>query len=169
LRLKGDITSSSELLKEFLDRPDIATQLKSHSILGLLYLSQAANDTYNLDFSSASKRAKTWIPLNTNATEKQLDVIWNQIHSAGRILRGQGHFDTACIFFERCLQMEPLSKPRRHLALSHLADTYVEVDYLRRQNNSLPYAGELLSKAQSLIRAEIESLRCHPHATQRSK
>ncbi|MCJ1422368.1 hypothetical protein MMC29_000248 [Sticta canariensis] len=168
LRLRGDIAGSNELLEKFLDRSDMAAQLKSHSILGLLHLSQAANDTYNLDFSSASERAKMWSPLNTDATEKQLDVVWSQIHTAGRILRGQGHFDTACLFFERCLQMEPLRKSRRHLALSHLADTYIEVDYLRRQDNSL-YTGESLSKAQNLIRPEIECLRSHAQAAQHSK
>ncbi|KAF2020325.1 hypothetical protein BU24DRAFT_387615 [Aaosphaeria arxii CBS 175.79] len=159
LRLRGDIASSNELLKEFLDRADITAQLKSHSILGLLHLSQAANDTYNLDFSSASKRAKMWIPSNIDVTEKQLDVVWNQIHCAGRILRGQGQFETASVFFERCLHMEPLRKSKRHLAMSHLADTYVEVDYLRRQNSISPYAGELLSKAQRLIKTEIEENR----------
>ncbi|KAE9965479.1 hypothetical protein EG327_000466 [Venturia inaequalis] len=62
LRLDGNIAGSNELLEEFLNRSDIATQLKSHSILGLLHLSHAANDTYNLDFLSASKRAKIYIP-----------------------------------------------------------------------------------------------------------
>lgn len=166
LRLKGDITGSNQLLQEFLDRSDMTTRLKSHSILGLLHLSQAANHAYNLDFSSANKEAKMWIPINSDATEKQLDVVWSQIHSAGRILRGQGHFDTAYLFFERCLQMEPLRESRRHLALSHLVDTYIEVDYLRRRDIHSPYAGELLDKAEKLIRPEIEYLRSH---TQRSK
>lgn len=161
LRLKGDITGSKKLLQEFLDRPDMATRLKSHSILGLLHLSQAANFAYNLDFSSASKEAKMWIPSNSDATQKQLDVVWSQIHSAGRILRGQGQFDTACLFFERCLQMEPLHTTRRHLALFHLVDTYIEVDYLRRRDTHSLYAGELLSKAENLIEPEIEYLRSH--------
>ncbi|OCL13670.1 hypothetical protein AOQ84DRAFT_282637 [Glonium stellatum] len=65
--------------------------------------------------------------------------------------------------------MEPFRQLRRHLAISHLADTYIEVDYLRRQNNNSSYAGGLLSKAQRLIKSEIESLRSHPQAAQRSK
>lgn len=166
LRLKGDIIGSKKLLQEFLDRSDMATRLKSHSILGLLHLSQAANYAYNLDFSSASKEAKMWIPPNSDATQKQLDVVWSQIHSAGRILRGQGQFNTACLFFERCLQLESLHTPRRHLALSHLVDTYIEVDYLRRRDTHSLYAGELLSKAEILIAPEIEYLRSH---AQRSK
>jgi tetratricopeptide (TPR) repeat protein len=166
LRLKGDIIGSNKLLQEFLDRSDMATRLKSHFILGLLHLSQAANHAYNLDFSSASKEVKMWIPPNSDATQKQLDVVWSQIHSAGRILRGQGQFNTACFFFERCLQMESLHTPRRYLALSHLVDTYIEVDYLRRRDTHSIYAGELLSKAENLIAPEIKYLKSH---AQRSK
>ncbi|KAI9652869.1 MAG: hypothetical protein M1821_007787 [Bathelium mastoideum] len=159
LRLRGDITGSNKLLQEFLNRADIATRLQSHSILGLLHLSQATNHAYNFDFFLANKEAKMWMPTESDGTEKQLDVIWNQIHSAGRILKGQGHFQTACLFFERCLQREPLRESQRHLALAHLADTYIEVDFLQRREIHSQSAGELLDRVEKLIRPEIENLR----------
>ncbi|KAH8692571.1 hypothetical protein GQ44DRAFT_733996 [Phaeosphaeriaceae sp. PMI808] len=159
LRLRGDITGSNKLLQEFLNRADIPTRLQSHSILGLLHLSQATNHAYNFDFLSANKEAKMWMPTESDGTEKQLDVIWSQIHSAGRILKGQGHFQTACLFFERCLQREPLRESKRYLALAHLADTYVEVDFLQRREIHSQSVGELLDRAEKLIRPEIENLR----------
>jgi hypothetical protein len=159
LRLKGDITGSNQLLREFLDRSDIAKRLQLHSILGLLHLSQATNHAYSFDLSSANKEAKMWIPTESYGTEKQLDVVWSQTHSTGRVLRGQGHFQTACLFFERCLQREPLRESKRHLALSHLVDTYIEVDYLQRREIYSHSARELLDNAEKLIRPEIENLR----------
>lgn len=166
LRLKGDITGSNKLLQEFLDQADIATRLQSHSILGLLHLSQATNHAYNFDFLLADKEAKMWMPTEVDGTKKQLDVIWSQIHSVGRILRGQGHFQTACHFFERCIQGEPLRESKRHLALAHLVDTYIEVDYLQRREIHSKSTGELLDRAEKLIRPEIENLRSR---TPRSK
>lgn len=157
LRLKGDIAGSHRLLREFLNRPDTASRLKSSSVLGLLHISQATNYAYKFDFTLADKEAQKWIPLS-NATDQHIDVVWNQIHSAGRILRGQGHFVTACQFFEHCLEMQPLRESKRYLALSQLVDTYIEVDYLqcRRADH---YAREMLAKAENLVRPEIEQLR----------
>jgi tetratricopeptide (TPR) repeat protein len=154
LRLKGDIAGSNRLLQEFLNCSD-ASRLKSSSVLGLLHLSQATNYAYKFDFTSANNEAKRWVP--SNATEQQLDVVWNQIHSAGRIVRGQGHFVTACQFFERCLEIQPLRESKRYLALSHLVDTYIEVDYLQYRRTG-HHAG-MLAKAENLVRPEIEHLR----------
>jgi tetratricopeptide (TPR) repeat protein len=159
LCLKGDITGSNKLLQEFLDRADIATRLQSHSILELLHLSQATNHAYNFDFLLANKEAKMWMPTESDGTEKQLDVVWSQIHSAGRILRGQGQFQTACLFFERSLQREPLRESKRHLALAHPVDTYIEVDFLQRCEIYSQSTGELLDRAEKLIRPEMENLR----------
>lgn len=131
LRLTGDIADSNNLLREFFNRSDMVSRLKSSPVLGYLYLSRAANHVYNFDFASADKEAQRWIPLPLNVTEQQLDVVWNQICSAGRISRGQGHFVTTYQFFESCLEMQPLRGSKRYLALSNLVDTYVEVDYLR--------------------------------------
>ncbi|MCJ1360517.1 MAG: hypothetical protein MMC33_010525, partial [Icmadophila ericetorum] len=117
LRLRGDITGSNKLLQEFLNRADIPTRLQSHSILGLLHLSQATNHAYNFDFLSANKEAKMWMPTESDGTEKQLDVIWSQIHSAGRILKGQGHFQTAPEI-ENLRSRAPRSKGYRRLLLS---------------------------------------------------
>jgi tetratricopeptide (TPR) repeat protein len=164
MRLQGDIADSSRLLEEFLNRPNTSSRLESSSVHGLLHLSQAANYAYKFDFISADKQARQWNP-QPSRMEQQLDVVWGQIHSAGKILRGQANFVTACQFFERCLQMEPLRESKRYLALSHLADTYVEVDYLRRLDDHPLYAGELLKKAEGLIRPEVERLRSYaPHS-----
>lgn len=164
LRLKGDIASSNWLLQEFLDRSNMASEIKSHHVLGRLHLSRAANYAYSFDFSSANTEVQKWNPLPSTITEEQLEVVWNQIHSVGRILRGQGFFDKACLFFERCLQIHQLRESKRYLALSHLADTYIELDYLRSHEINSHYAGELLDKAENLVKVEVEQLRsrsCH--------
>lgn len=165
MRLKGDITGSIEVLKEFLDVPDIAIQLRRRPILGLLHLSQAANHAYHFDFSSADKEAKMWSPTDFYCTEMEADVVWDQIHSAGRILRGRGHFGTARIFFELCYQSDFLREEKRPLALSYLADTYVEVEYLQRHGTHPDPAGELVVQAEKLIRREIaRQISCAPRS-----
>jgi tetratricopeptide (TPR) repeat protein len=157
-RLEGDITNSNRLLQEFLDHSEMATRLESRHILGLLHLSRAANYAYLFDFVSADKELKMWSP-PTNITEKILDVVWSQIHAAAGISRGQGHFEVARTFYESCLKQQPLSESKRYLALSHLADTYVEVDHL--QQSTPQYTEDLLVKAETLIRPIVERLRLH--------
>ena len=100
-----------------------------------------------------------WTPTKSDVTEKKLNVMWCQIHLAGKISRGQGHFDIACKFHENCLRMQPLRESKKHLALSHLVDTYIEVHYLRRNEIDQGHVENLLDKGWKMIRPEIERLR----------
>lgn len=154
-RLKGDIASSNQLLEEFLDRTDMAIRLKTHHVVGQLHLSRATNFAYKFEFYLANKEARMWTPLNSDITEKSFDVMWNQIYSAGKILRGQGQFEFACELYHKCLETPSLRDSKKHLVLSHLVDTYVEIHHLRRN------AGNLLDTASGMIRTEIERLRLH--------
>ncbi|KAF2191261.1 hypothetical protein K469DRAFT_367754 [Zopfia rhizophila CBS 207.26] len=164
LRLKGDISGSSHLLQEFLNRSDLDPQLKSHFALGLLHVSQATNHAYNFDFLLADQEAQKWMPSNAT-TEKELDVVWDQIHSAGRILRGRGCFNLARQFFERCLQIQPLRESKRLLVKSSLADIYVELDYLQRREINSQNSEELLDEAEAMVKPEIELLRARAQHT----
>ncbi|KAF2189903.1 hypothetical protein K469DRAFT_50042 [Zopfia rhizophila CBS 207.26] len=163
LRLRGDISGSNRLLQEFLNRSDLDPQLKSHFALGLLHISQATNHAYNFDFLLADQEAQKWMP--SNATEKQLDVVWDQIHSAGRIWRGRGCFFIARQFFEHCLQIQPLRESKRLLVKSSLADIYVELDYLQRRGIDSQNPEGLLDKAEEMVKPEIERLKSRAQHT----
>jgi hypothetical protein len=157
LRLMGDITGSNRVLRGFLESADMCHRLHSNFNLGLLYLSKAMNHAYKFDFSLAEMEAKKWVP--TEATEKQTDIAWHQIHLAGRVSRGRGSFKAACDFFERCLQLEPPQESKRILATANLADTYIELDYMRCCEAGSHNTREYLDIAESIVRPEIEHIR----------
>src|SRR6266536_6103264 len=81
---------------------------KSHFLLGLLHLSQANNLVFNFNFPQAHEEARKW-ELSSN-TQRQVDVLWDQVYCAGRIFRGEGRFKEAKECFERCLDMCGLPK-----------------------------------------------------------
>ncbi|KAF2023976.1 hypothetical protein EK21DRAFT_79747, partial [Setomelanomma holmii] len=95
----------------------------------------------------------------THITEKKLDVVWSQIYSAGKILKGQGRFEYACEIYNKCLQTPNLRDSKKRLVLSHFVDTYVELHYLRRNSTHPPHAENLLDTASKMIKTEIERLR----------
>ncbi|KAL8820716.1 MAG: hypothetical protein Q9191_007458 [Dirinaria sp. TL-2023a] len=101
----------------------------------------------------------------SNDTEKQVDLVWDQIYCAGRILRGRGCFHEAKEFFERCLAMYGLREAKRILVESNLANLYSELDYLQRKRfdyyleERMAEETTLLDKADDLMRPEIQRLR----------
>ena len=165
LRLKGDIYGSKHQIQEFLNHSSRELGLRSHFILGLLHLSQAINHAYDFNFCQAHKEAQKWKP-PSNHTQRHMDVVWDQVYFAGRTLKGQGYFNEAKQFFERCLAIERLYESKRILIKSSLADLYSELDYLqsKRSNSSnpeqrlapkIPY----LDKAEEMLVPEIELLK----------
>jgi len=164
LRLEGNVCGSNRLIQEFLNRSSPDPKPRLYFVFGLLHLSQATNYTYNFDFELANKELQCWMP--SNDTEKQLDVAWDQIYCAGRILRGQGCFDKAKQFFERCLAIYRLREAKRILMKSNLADLYSELDYSQRKRSDSNYSEErmaeettFLDKADEMVRPEIGRLR----------
>lgn len=156
LRLKGDICGSKRQIQEFLNRSSHKLDLRSHSVLGLLYLTQAANHAYDFNFCQAHKEAQKWKP-PSNHTQRHMDIVWDQICFAGRTLKGQGSFNEAKQCFESCLATDRLCESKRILIKSNLADLYGELDYLQRKecnsNNSF------LNNAEELVKPEIERLK----------
>ncbi len=101
-----------------------------------------------------------------NDTKKQLDVAWDQIYCANRILRDQDCFDKAKQFFERCLAIYRLREAKRILMKFNLANLYSELDYLQRKKFDSNYSKErmaketmFLDKANEMIRPKIGRLR----------
>lgn len=130
--------------------------MKTGPVLGLLHLSQAANYAYCSDFTSADNEARKWTPLALSLTDKHLDVIWDQIHSAGKMLRGRGNFAGAHIFFEKCLDTRHNHK--RWLAMSHYADNCIELDYLDPWTAG-SICPQTLDRILSLVYPDIQRLR----------
>ncbi len=169
LRLKGDIHGSKRRIQEFLNRSSPESDLRSHSVLGLLHLSQATNHAYDFDFCQAHKEAQEWKP-PSNHTQRYMDVVWDQVYFAGRTLKGQGYFKEAKHFFERCLAVDGLRESKRILIRSSLADLYSELDYLQSQgsnsNNSEQCAApeiSFLDNAEEMVLPEIELLKARGH------
>jgi tetratricopeptide (TPR) repeat protein len=160
-RLNGDVASSNRLLEDFLDHTDMATHLKTHHVIGRLHLSKAANYAYNLDFCLADRESQLWIPSNSDITEKKFDVLWSQIYSAGKILKGQGQFHYAIEMYSKCLQTPNLRDSKKHLVLSHLVDTSVELHYSQLNSIHSPHSENLLDNASKMIKTEIERVRVH--------
>jgi tetratricopeptide (TPR) repeat protein len=156
LRLKGDISGSNEVLEEFLNQRDTIGRLRSY-IMGFLRTSQATNYTYKSDFTAAE--AKMRAPEGLDGTEKQLDLIWTQLHSAGRIEKGRGNFDNALRLFQICYERKPLCDFKRRLALAYLADTCIEIDYQQQRTDSRESAESLFDRAATLIASEIDGLK----------
>ena len=165
LRLKGDKCGSKRRIQEFLNRASPESDLRSHSVLGLLHLSQATNHAYDFDFCQAHKEAQKWKP-PSNPTQRHMNVVWDQVHFAGRTLKGQGYFNEARQCFERGLATDGLRESKRILTKSNLADLYSELDYLQRKgsnpNNSEQCAAleiSFLDNAEEMVKPEIESLK----------
>jgi hypothetical protein len=86
-----------------------------------------------------------WMLSESDGTEKQLDVIWSQIPSVGQISRN-GQVQTVGSFLIVASRGTSV-RIQRHLALAHLMDTYIEVDYLQQGEIHSPLAGKLLHGA----------------------
>lgn len=84
-------------------------------------------------------------------------MVWDQVCFAGRALKGQGYFKDANQYFENCLEIDRLRKPKRILIKSNLADLYIEPDYIQRKrcnsNNSF------LDNAEKMTKLEIGRLK----------
>ena len=162
-RLKGNVCGSNRVIQEFFTRSSLGPESRSYFVFGLLHLSQAINYAYNFDFELANKELQGWTP--SNDTERQLDVAWDQIYCAGRILRGQGCFSKAKQLFERCLAIYGLREAKRILVKSNLADLYSELDYLQCKKSDYYLEGRtaeetaFLDKADEMVRPEIGRLR----------
>ena len=160
LRLEGDICKSQRLLQEILDRSSPNPDLRSHFVLGLLHLSQATNHAYSFEFCQAHKEAQKWKP--SYHTQRNMDVIWDQVYFAGRTFKGQGLFNEAKLCFERCLATNGLIESKRVLIKSQLADLYVELDYQRECLNSegcMAPEMRFLDDAEEMVKPEIERLK----------
>ncbi|KAL9117751.1 MAG: hypothetical protein Q9187_005710 [Circinaria calcarea] len=165
LRLRGDICSSKRQIQGILSRSSAEPDLRSHSVLGLLHLSQATNHAYNFEFCQAHNEAQKWKP-PANHTQRDMDVVWDQVYVAGRTFKGQGYFNKAKQYFERCLATNELRESKRVLMKANLADLFSELDYLQykrsNSNNSnacvikeIPF----LDNAEKMIKPEIERLK----------
>lgn len=164
LRLEENVCDSNRLIQEFLNRSSPNSKPRLYFVFGLLHLSQATNYTYNFDFELANKELQCWMP--SNDTKKQLDVAWDQIYCASQILRGQGCFDKAKQFFERCLAIYRLREAKRILMKSNLANLYSELDYSQRKRFDSNYSKKrmakettFLDKANEMMRPKIGRLR----------
>lgn len=120
--------------------------------LAALHLSQATNHAYCFNFEEAHQEMKKWIPVH-GLPGKEEHLLWDHIFCAGRILRGEGHFEEAKICFESCLRTPGLRQYKRLLAMSALADLYCELDGLGREEDAY------LSRANIMVGLEIEKLK----------
>lgn len=91
LRSQGDVCGSQRRIQEFFDHSIASPDLRSHSVFGLLYLSQAANYTYTFNFGRAHEEVQKWQP--SSCTKRDMDVVGNLVYLACREFRRQGRFE----------------------------------------------------------------------------
>lgn len=154
MRLEGETDSSEFLIRTFLSRLRTRADELAYEDLASLHLSQANNHAYNFRLSEAHDEVKKWCPSSESPNERQQDLLWDQLFCVGRILRGEGRFEEAKIFFETCLRYFGLSRSRRFLAKSAIADLYCELAYLQPEMGT-----KYLSLAQEIVKPEIELVR----------
>ncbi|KFY28409.1 hypothetical protein V491_00478 [Pseudogymnoascus sp. VKM F-3775] len=150
LRLKGNITDSVHIIKTFL--LSLNNSELANGDLAALHLSQATNHAYCFNFEEAHREMKKWTPA-PSLPGKEEHLLWDQVLCAGRILRGEGHFEEAKICFESCLRTPGLRQYKRLLVTAALADLYCELDGLGREGNAY------LSRANIMVGLEIEKLK----------
>ncbi|KIX07076.1 uncharacterized protein Z518_05053 [Rhinocladiella mackenziei CBS 650.93] len=136
LRFEGNVEESGRVVKEFYNKSYHTEQRESHPVLGSLCLSQANN---------------LW----------QSDTLWEQVFCAGRIFRGEGHFEKAQHCFERCLTTAQLPEVER-IRIANLADLYCELDYQHKQKLLHPKV-DYLVKEEAIIESEIVRLRTYAY------
>ena len=118
LRLQGDLCGSQRRIQEFFDHSSASPELRSHSVFGLLYLSQAVNYAYTFESGRAHEEVQKWQP--SGCTKRDMDVVWNLVYLAGREFRGQGRFEDARDCFHRCLATDELVCSALHRFNPHL-------------------------------------------------
>ena len=89
-----------------------------------------------------------------NPSHWQSDVLWEQVFCAGRILRGEGHFEKAQQCFESCLGTSKLPEARKIHVASTLADLYCELDY-QSERRLISLEEEYLVKAKAIIEPDF--------------
>ncbi|OBT55414.1 hypothetical protein VE04_03611 [Pseudogymnoascus sp. 24MN13] len=150
LRLKGNIMDSVHIIETFL--LSLNNSELANGDLVALHLSQATNHAYCFNFEEAHQEIKKCIPVY-GLPGKEEHLLWDQILCAGRILRGEGHFEEAKVCFESCLRTPGLRQYKRLLVTSALADVYCELDGLGREDDAY------LSRANIMVGVEVEKLK----------
>ncbi|KAI0868107.1 hypothetical protein GGS24DRAFT_507121 [Hypoxylon argillaceum] len=115
LRRRGEVECSRRTIETFLLSPHITSAEISSENFVALYLSQALNHIYAFRFSEAHTELEKWAPGNP-LTEWQGNLVWEQVFSVGRVMRGEGRFEEAAVCFEICLRNPELSKLKKYLA-----------------------------------------------------
>ena len=150
-RLRGDVNGSEHAITRFLSSLDARLNGQSHEDLAALYLSQAVNCVYRFNFKQAHEELARWAPKELPGQES---LLWDQIMSVGRVMRGEGRFEEATTCYETCLATPGLCNSKRVLIKSALADLYCELDY-RVPEQRIPY----LLRAEAIVDPEIKRLR----------
>ncbi len=168
LRLCKKIPESQCVIQEFLDRPFTQPNPRLHSLLGLLHLSQAENWAYQFSHQKVYFEAQKWGP-GDDPSAMQLYVLRTKFKVLGQSYKGERLFEDAKSAFEGCLAAMKPQDSERFLIISHLADMYCEVEYLKRKELAIPDAA-YLDEAEKVVRPEIEHLRTssrHPRHLRR--
>ncbi|KAI0203074.1 hypothetical protein F4808DRAFT_51475 [Astrocystis sublimbata] len=151
LRLRGDLGGSQRAIQTFLSNLYTLSRGALCEDLMALHLSQAVNYAYQFQFSEAHDEVKKCVLMRC-VTNQQADLLWTQVFSVGRIMRGEGRFGEAAICFKTCLESPGLNAARRYLVKSTFADLCCELAHLESQSSYLPLA-------KALVKPEIRSLR----------
>ncbi|KAK1659833.1 hypothetical protein BDP55DRAFT_505367, partial [Colletotrichum godetiae] len=83
----------------------------------------------------------------------QVQLIWDQIYCVGRVMRGQGDFESARICFEQCFKTYGIRKSKKIIIQTALADLYCELDYKSQDDQRYH-----LFQARSLLVPALESV-----------
>ncbi|KZL78865.1 hypothetical protein CI238_13193 [Colletotrichum incanum] len=127
LRLLGDPLRSEQEILMCLKR---LPKLPDH-LLRSLQLSLANNLIYQLKYTDANRIARG-IQISQTFHTDQVQTLWDQIYCVGRIMRGQGDFESAKTCFERCSETHDIRTSKKIIIQSALADLYCELDYISR-------------------------------------
>ena len=157
-RSRGRISNSERVIEEFISSQSGASN--QESFFGLLHLSQANNQAYRFEFRRAREETCKWQPSSGILSDRELRLLYDQLCTSGRILRGESRFDEARHCFEGCLATPGLARSKRPLVISHLSDVYCEMDYVQR-NSACQSAlqSKYLIKGREIVQREIDCAR----------
>ncbi|KAK1521588.1 hypothetical protein CABS01_16518 [Colletotrichum abscissum] len=148
LRLLGDPQSSEQELHTFIRR---SPNLPGHLLIPL-QLSLANNLIYQLKYTDAAQIVRE-IQVTKDLQGDQVQLIWDQIYCVGRVMRGQGDFESARICFEQCFKTYGMRKSKKIIIQTALADLYCELDYKSQDDQRYH-----LFQARSLLEPALESV-----------
>ncbi|KAH8759459.1 hypothetical protein F5883DRAFT_365114, partial [Diaporthe sp. PMI_573] len=150
LRLQGNSHQSEHEILTFLDK---ISDISEH-LLKPLQLSLAKSRIHQFRYQEAHEITRR-IEVGGDTSEDEFQLLWDHIYCVGRIVRGQGDFESAKVCFERCCAITYGVRPSKVIITQcALADTYCELGHLYSRDPQNSY----LSQAKSILELAVKSV-----------